>query len=149
MGKYYRLLPVSAILIIGIALSYFVQHQRNEAQLNLKSRELTLIVDNNAETIRRKLLTDFSAIEFVRFLFEKQDEISRQEFQNFTTPIFRGNSGISAISWVPKVTDTERTRFELKIRNEHLHEGFLITDRNAENHTVPAAKRLLDLKKLC
>ena len=134
------ILPAFAVLIIGIILSILLQTKRNEAQSNLKKREIELVIENKTISIQKQLESSFSSIEILQYLFEKNDQISRKEFQNYTVPIFHGNSSIKAISWVPVISYQDRAKFESKISKELGLIGFSITQLNSNNEKTPSEK---------
>lgn len=135
------ILPAIAVLIIGIILSNWVQSKHNEAQSNMKKHEIELVIENKTEAIQHQLISSFSYIEILQYLFEKNDHISRKEFQSYTGPIFHGNSGIKAMSWVPRIKHQDRAKYESKISKELKDVGFSITQLNSTNKTIPAKER--------
>ena len=135
------LLSAFVILIIGIALSIGVQSKRNAAQSVLKNREIELVIGNKTQSIEQQLKSSFSSIEILQYLFEKKDQISRNEFQNYSIPIFHGNSGIKAISWVPEISFEDRAKYESYLSKELKKTGFTITQLDTDNQTIIAQKR--------
>src|SRR5665648_34330 len=133
MKKNYRLLPAFVVLILGISFSVWVQFMQNSAQLILKTSEIDLLIETKSGTISHQLLSSFSSIEILHYFFEKNAEITRTEFQDFTLPILLGNPVIKAISWIPKVTHDERARFETELKKDYFKASFSITERNNRN----------------
>jgi len=134
-------LSAFVVLIIGITLSIGVQSKRNEAQSHLKSREIELVIENKTASIQQQLISSFSSIEILQYLFGKKDQISRNEFRNYSVPIFQGNSGIKAISWVPRIALQNRTKYESELSKEFKRDRFSITQLNDKWETVSAEKR--------
>ena len=130
-----------AILILGISVSVEIQYLRNEARLNANTNEVNLIIANETSSIRQEIVSGFTSVEVLGSFFEKNDGITRKEFQNYTSPLYTGNLSIKAISWVPKITQRQRTGFESEIRNEHISPAFSITERNDKNKLISAASR--------
>jgi len=130
-----------AVLFIGITLSIWFQTNRNEAQSDLKNREIELIIENETETIQQQLVSSFSSIEILQSLFEKNNQIPRSEFQNYTVLIFHGNSGIKAISWAPFNRLKDRAKYESSLSKEFKTDKISITQLNSKNLTIPAESR--------
>lgn len=130
-----------AILIIGITFSIWIQYWRNDTRLNGKLNNINLIISNEIGSIRNEIVSSFSSVEVLAYFFEKNPAISREEFQNYTAPIYIGNQSIKAISWVPKITRNQRAYFESEIRNEYPIPGFSITERNDGNKIIASANR--------
>ncbi|HZL11527.1 MAG TPA: PAS domain S-box protein [Prolixibacteraceae bacterium] len=141
MKKNYRLLPAFVVLILGISFSVWVQFMQNSAQLILKTSEIDLLIETKSGTISHQLLSSFSSIEILHYFFEKNAEITRTEFQDFTLPILLGNPVIKAISWIPKVTHDERARFETELKKDYFKASFSITERNNRNELITENER--------
>ncbi|MFA5046881.1 MAG: CHASE domain-containing protein, partial [Paludibacter sp.] len=137
--KKYSLILAFAILIIGICASILVQLVRNKVVLNTKTNEVNQLVENKKFAIEHELSASFSSVEILRYFFEKDIGVSRNEFQNYTTPIYMENKAIKAISWVPKITHNERLKFESDIKNVLHIQNFSITERDSKNKLKPAA----------
>jgi len=136
-----RVLIAFAILILGISISIGIQYVRNDKQLIEKTNQINLVISNQSIAIEHELSSSFSSVEILKYFFEKNQTISRKEFQNYTEPIYLENHSIKAISWVPKVTAEERTEFEREIRKERHNNSFFITERNEKNEPIKAKTR--------
>lgn len=137
MKRFLKILPALLILIIGIIVSFWIQHYQNKAQLNLKTNEIKFIVDNDTKSIQQGLQESFSTIEILKNLFEKQEEITQKEFKDYTAPLLRGNPSVKALAWVPKIMHDEKINFETKVKNE-LNTDFQINRRNSLDEIFPA-----------
>lgn len=135
------IIPAFIVLIIGIILSFVIQSRRNDAQLNSKTHDIELIIENKTESIEQQLVSSFSSIEILQYLFEKSDQITRKEFQNYTVPLFHGNSSIKAISWVPRIAYQDRAKYEAQLSKEFKQIGFSITQLTDNHISIPSEKR--------
>ncbi|MBI9041531.1 CHASE domain-containing protein [Lutibacter sp.] len=141
MKKKYTLVPVLFVLIIGIVISVSIHLKTKGDFINAKNSLLTNIITTKKNTINQELKKTFQSIEVLKYFFEMNSVISREEFKNYTSPILTINSGIKAISWVPKIEDNRRFEFESKGRDEHIIKDFFIKELNTENKFTKAKKR--------
>ena len=130
MKKYYRLIPSLLVLIVGINISVGIYFKEKDEFLHTKNKELTDIVTIQINAVRKELDETFTSIELLKYLFEMNSEISREEFKNYATSILTINTDIKAISWVPKIEENNRLKFKSKILNEKIIQDFAITERN-------------------
>ena len=140
MKRYLSVLPAFVVLFMGIGISFFVQFMHNEGQRNLQGNEVNIIIENKTRAIQQELSTSFSSIDILRFLFEKHQYISREEFYNYSAPLMQGNPCIKALSWVPKITFEERAGFESQMQTE-LISNFVITQRDKQNEAFTAKEQ--------
>ena len=136
------ILPAFAVLIIGISLSFWIQSKRNDAQSNLKKHEIEIIIENKTVSIQEQLVSSFSSVEILQYLFKKNDQITRKEFQNYTYPIFHGDSCFKAISWVPRITNQDRAKFESRLSKEFNNKRYTISKLNSKNETIISEEQI-------
>jgi PAS domain S-box-containing protein len=73
------------------------------------------------------------------FYFSSQD-VDRREFRGFTENALSRLSGISALEWIPRVSDPERPAHEQAARQQGLAE-YQITERDSQGRALRAARR--------
>lgn len=100
--------------------------------LNLQSQRL-------ADTIQARLDEQESLLEQTRGLFAGDDQVSAEEFHQFTLRALMRFPMIQSIEWAPRVSTAERAVFEA--RQQARIPGFLIRERNRNNVLIPAASR--------
>jgi len=137
--KKYNLILAFVILIIGIIISVIIQLERNRIVLSTKMNDINRLLENKTNMIQHELSSSFASVDILRYFFEKDIDVTRKEFQNYTTPIYMENKAIKAISWVPKITHSERLKFESDMKNVLHIQNFSITERDSKNKLKPAA----------
>jgi len=127
-------LAVSCVVVIG-AFGYASQWERQRVQLRF-DEQATAMVD--AMTLRFEVYTG-TLLALERF-FAATPVVTRTAFHTFVEKTFRYYPGIQALEWLPYVAGGQRQAFESAIRREGFPH-FVITQRNARNQVVPAARR--------
>lgn len=135
MKQILKTLPAFLILILGICLSFWIHSLYKKRALNDKENKISAVVENNYRNIQKELNTSFSSVEILQYLFEDQENISKEEFKNFTAPILKADASIKALSWVPKITNEKRANFENEIIKE-LNFKTAITQLNDQKKIV-------------
>jgi PAS domain S-box-containing protein len=142
MKKIYQLIPSLLVLIVGINISVGIYLKKKEEFLQTKNKAFTDKVTIQINAIRKGLDKTFSSIEVLKYLFEmNNNEVSREEFKNYAASIFTVNTGIKAISWVPKIEDNNRLKFKSKVLNEKIIQDFSMTELDKQNKLITATKR--------
>ena len=76
----------------------------------------------------------------VENLYASSVPINRQQFKTFVSRWFSRHPGIRAVSWSPRILDSERANYEQAAREDGL-DNFQITERSPQGQLVWAARR--------
>jgi serine phosphatase RsbU (regulator of sigma subunit)/integral membrane sensor domain MASE1 len=129
-------LPVSFAMVLTILAFVNIRSSRNsqiQAEFTRKTQVMAASLANTIESY-------FDVLYTIKSLFDSSEKVERHEFQVFVQRLFDRHSGIQALEWVPRVTQSQRSFYEAAVR----HEGFLkfqITERQGQGQMVPAAQR--------
>ncbi|MBI9041939.1 PAS domain S-box protein [Lutibacter sp.] len=134
MKQFFKTIPAFLILSIGLFTSFWIYSIFEKRALEVKEEQISNVIDNNVDNIQKELSVSFASIEILQSIFEEQNFISKEEFKNYTTPLFKRNSGLKALSWVPKILNTERPIFEKSLHNP-LQYNF-INERDSKNEVI-------------
>ena len=80
------------------------------------------------------------ALHSIESFFGSSVNVGRQEFKSFVSRWFLRHRGIQALSWNPRVLDTERTAYEQAARRNGFT-NFQITEQNGQGELARAAPR--------
>ena len=80
-----------------------------------------------------------AVVNSLKLLFENSDEVSAQEFQQFSQSLLATNNDIQALEWVPKVKQTERESFVKRRQKDFPAYNF--TQKNQQGMLVQAQQR--------
>ena len=132
----------SVILIglIGVVLTvcaFFlvrnIETQKERAQFDrLADQELARVRGNVALTIDNLVA--------IGAFIDTSHQLSRSEFTQLVSPMIQKNPAIQAVEWVPKVSESERLRYEAMAQSDGLS-GYRFTERDAKNVLTLAGDR--------
>jgi signal transduction histidine kinase len=132
-----RLLPVALVVLVGwlLALTRFEITRNWEG--HLFRTELELSSENRVSAVRREVDANVSALKLVQGLAELPGPLDRDNFQHFAARIMESNPSLRAVEWAPVVAETERGRFEERLKREgapwpHISQGRPGTCRPAQ-----------------
>ncbi|MGP8243711.1 MAG: CHASE domain-containing protein [Bryobacteraceae bacterium] len=99
--------------------------------------QLNLSAENRVSAIRREIDANVSALKLVQGLAELPRPLDGDNFGRFATRILESNPSLRAVEWAPLVPETERARFEERLKSEgapwpHIFRGMPGTHQPAE-----------------
>ncbi|MCP4179496.1 MAG: GHKL domain-containing protein [bacterium] len=108
------------IAIFGILVSFITswlvaENEKYKHQLKFEN-ESEIIFESLQHTLE-DVIFDIDSI--ARF-FINSDNVTRNEFNNFTTPLIARKKEIQALEWAPVVKNSERLKYELNARKDGL-----------------------------
>lgn len=117
-GKKPQYLPVGLTLAIGLGLSlsfYAIAYRSEKAQARAKLEQQG---DNIAIALQNKIDDYIQLTQALASFYNASDQITRQDFNDFTQPFFEHHSGIRGMAWTKLVLDSERKAYEEKLQRE-------------------------------
>lgn len=102
---------VFALLFLGAKTEFEMRsHQQYQSQAAALTKDF-----------KKEITVDLRNLRAIESFFNASEYVSADEFQNFTNKLLLTAHGINGVSWLPKVTQAERTEFERSIQSQ----GFL------------------------
>jgi len=142
-NKTYRNILIAAIVGLGVALSIFISALSYQADKNLMRAQFTEATENRYAALKRELENNLDALESLQALYyhsEKDVDVTRSEFRNFTGHILKQRINIQALEWSPRVPASRRKAYEKAAREDGLPD-FQITERIAQGKMKRAERR--------
>jgi len=144
-NKSFRNILLSVTLVIGIALSILVSVLTYNAEVKLMWHEFSADVENRQSALKREIDLNLQLIKSLQALYyhsikEKDKDVKRDEFRNFTSHILKQYEDIQALEWIPRVQDSRRKEYESSAKREGLSD-FRFFERTAQGKTKKAEKR--------
>src|SRR5262245_3689272 len=127
-------LCLSFILFV-IFFVYTSAWEQDRIKLEFKRR-----TDHLAQQLRENFDDYVLVLHSVENLYASSVPINRQQFKTFVSRWFSRHPGIRAISWSPRILDSERANYEQAAREDGLS-NFQITEQNPEGQLIRAARR--------
>jgi len=134
-----RVVLLAAVVLGGVitcALAYSQMRLEEHKIEAISVQKATAVVDAVRDSLRDKQYL----LEMLRGLYSSSEFVSRDEFSTFVMPIIERTPRISSIQWLPRVTSTERSEYEIAARRDGM-ERFVITDYTADGKVVPVRPR--------
>ena len=132
-----KLWPLVLVILIGLGsslLAAMIVQQREQHRIE---QNFDQMAEDYVGIIRRGVAYDLTAIQTVAGLFNAQENVSREDFRQFTQPILSYNPSIYALEWIPRVTFAEKDAFEQQGRQDIDHFRFFDLDPNGQRVSPP------------
>lgn len=121
------------ISIISFMVSKNLEEKDIEIRFELYSKEFAVIVQNNINNY-------VSVLNDAGYYFSNSNEISREQFSDFSRNAISRHPGIHALSWNPLIKDDEREAFESSMK-ESGFKNFELKERTKSGKLIRAKRR--------
>lgn len=109
------ILLVVAVSVCLLIFSYSISNESKHARLQFQ-----LLAEERVSSIYNRVTSDNTVVNAVASFFNSTEYVSRSEFSIFVQPFIKGNEGIRALQWVPRVLHSDRVRYEKSARDDGL-----------------------------
>ena len=133
-------LPSIAAALVGLALSVSAWFAASLREDRLAVLELSVRANDHALILQNGINAYLSKLVALRALYNARDFVGREELEKFARGILRGQTAILALSWIPRITQAERTAHERAAVRDGL-EGYRIKSVAPDGSLAPAANR--------
>ncbi|WP_289060540.1 CHASE domain-containing protein [uncultured Zobellia sp.] len=127
-----QILKYLAILLTGISLSLFIFFSINNRYLLRNKAAIDNAVTKSVIKLEDELNKVNLVVESMAFFYENKSFIPQHLFERFTNPFLKELNGIKALAWSPKITDSEKSKFEKFTK---------INEVDLESNLVPSKTR--------
>jgi PAS domain S-box-containing protein len=124
-----------AFTLVVIFFIYTNAWEQDRVKLEFERR-----TDQLAQRLQEHFDNYIDVLHSVENLYASSVPINRQQFKTFVSRWFARHPGIRAVSWSPRVLDSERADYEQAAREDGLS-NFQITERSPQGQLVRAARR--------
>jgi PAS domain S-box-containing protein len=125
-----------AFTLVVIFFIYTNAWEQDRIKLEFKRR-----TDHLAQQLQENLDNYILVLRSVENLYASSVPINRQQFKTFVSRWFSRHPGIRAVSWSPRILDSERANYEQAARQDGLN-NFQITEQSPQGQLVRAARRV-------
>jgi CHASE1-domain containing sensor protein len=124
-----------AFTLVVIFFIYTNAWEQDRIRLEFKRR-----TDHLAQQLEENFDNYIDVLHSVGNLYASSVSVNRQQFKTFVSRWFSRHPGIRAVSWSPRVLDSERANYEQAAREDGLS-NFEITEKSPQGQLVRAAQR--------
>jgi len=134
-------IPVVAVVVVGVALSIVISAFSYSAENKVMQAEFNEDSENLYSALKRETDSNLFALESVQALYYiSGKEVKRSEFRNFTNHLLKQHTSIQALSWIPRIQDSQRESYERAVRKEGFPD-FQFTENSARGKMERSDKR--------
>ena len=134
----YLIIPV--VVITGIIISFILFFMSKRLENRRLIADFELLADARSDAIQLSLQDHIFELYSLQSFFDASQSVNRQEFSTFVSVILPRHVGVISFDWVPRISDSNRGKFEEAIQKEGVG-GFKIRDLGNEGKLSEAKPR--------
>ncbi len=123
------------IAIVGVSVSFAVYHVEMAAEESVNRLNFEIAANRNLLSLMESVSDIEAAFGSLQDFYHASDEVTRNEFGIFVKRVLKGNPGLQALEWVPKVTNDTSSRFVDAARRDGLH-NFEIKEKDSQGKLI-------------
>jgi signal transduction histidine kinase/sensor domain CHASE-containing protein len=132
-------IPIAIVALIGVIVAWHTFNMVSEWEQHRVHLAFRSAAKDRVLMIQREIEQSLGLVQDIGSFFDASDWIGRRDFRKFVGPAILRYSGIVALQWIPRVSETERASFEEKARRSFPR--FRITESNQDGELVTAEPR--------
>jgi len=132
------IVPPTLIALIITLLAFFYISDNEKTHINNQLKE---IANPITEKIKSKLNTYQEFVASIGNLVKTNPKLEYPLFDHFAQSILADHPELSALSWSPRISSSDRQRFEATISQQMDMPNLRITQRDKLNQLIPAEER--------
>ncbi len=137
-GRRWRV-AVPGLVIVALFAGFFVQSELREQEDVRKQVEQ--LANSAAAELQRNVARHQEVLEGLSSYFESSEEVTAEEFTQYTESALRRFPNLAALSWNPIVSAEDLAAFEAEQRQRPGLEDFTVTQRNEDGELIPVSPR--------
>lgn len=102
----------AAVLAVGVLLSCILFFEQQSREFERARLDFEQAGQNRVLALKKILDIDLLAINSVKSFYDGSQLVERDEFTTFVTPLIENNSGVNSFDWVPRITESQRAKFQ-------------------------------------
>ncbi len=126
--------------MVGLIFSAVIFKFTYDYQKTLWEKEFINQADKTILTLKNKWDINERTILDILSFYGASQEVDRDEFKAFTTPILERNKFIQGLEWIPRVPDNQRVKFE-NLAQKDGFTNFQFTERREQGVMTRAGSR--------
>lgn len=138
-----RVIPLALVVVIGVlvssGISILIYQWETHQEVERQRPRFLLDARERLGAIRRGLDTHLQVLRSVGALYQASEQVTREEFRVFASKLLEAVPSIQALEWIPRVTGSQRSRYEEKASS--VFPGFRISDRDETGALVASPRR--------
>ena len=132
-------LPAVCVLVVGLIITFLAASLVRDWEGHERSNLLAQLAAAHVQALNGELIRSLEALHAIESLFNARREVSRREFRDFVVNVLTRRPEIQGLAWDPRVSGTDRERWEASARGDGL--GTFQFIEQQDGGLVPAAAR--------
>ena len=137
--KPYSNLVLLFALLLGLVFSSILGWSFYDLETRTIASRFAQDVDEQASSIEREVALTFEAVYALKGLYDSSENVTADEFKQFSSQLLVRHPNIQALEWSPKVKHSQRIDYELSRQQDYPE--FIIIERNQQGNMVTADVR--------
>jgi signal transduction histidine kinase len=131
--------PIVLVAIIGVIVTWYAFTVASDWERHRVQQVFRAAATDRVLMIQREIEQSLGIVRDIGSFFDASKWVGRRDFRKFVGPVIKRHAYISALQWIPRVTDTERASFEEEARLSF--SKFRINERSQAGELVRADRR--------
>ena len=134
-----RIILLAGIAAVGVSLSLLSFYSLQQHSYQRHHEVFLRQANSQLSRITQHLDWQKDAVIMLSAFFRAADDVDRQSFQRFVSPMLMNHSSIQALEWIPLVSDKQRASIEAQA--QRYSSAFQFTERDENGAMIVAADR--------
>jgi signal transduction histidine kinase/sensor domain CHASE-containing protein len=134
-----RYVPVYLVSIAGVILAIAAYYTVRYIEIQDIKTRFSLEMQNRINAVAREIEVNLEAVQSLHSFYMSSEEVTREEFRQFTAHLLSRHHSIQALEWIPRITLSQRNIYEESARAEY--PNFQITEREEQGTIIRARER--------
>jgi diguanylate cyclase (GGDEF)-like protein len=126
-------------LLLGLVFSSILGWSFYDLETRTIASRFAQDVDEQASSIEREIALNFEAVYALKGLYDSSENVTAEEFKQFSSQLLARHSNIQALEWSPKIK--HRVRIDYELNRQQDYPEFIIIERNQQGNMITAAMR--------
>ena len=128
------------IAAAGIVLSVVIFTTLRSLESKNAEASFNVVAQEHLDALETNITLALDNLVAIGALFDHADNVTRREFDLFTSPLLARTQAVQALEWIPRVPNRERPEWEKRARDDGFP-SFQFTERTSVGHLSKAGKR--------
>lgn len=128
-----------SVATVGITFSGFLAKYFHDFELKAAQHKFEIDIHDQAASLEREIRLQLESLYSLKDFFDNSEEVTSEEFQNFTNGIISRHPDLTALEWAPRVVGSVRDDFSQGMKKQKLN--FEISEKGVGNLFKRAAFR--------
>ncbi|MCP5326090.1 MAG: CHASE domain-containing protein [Oceanospirillaceae bacterium] len=132
-----RVIPLLLLSFCMISAIFFLAKDNTTKKINSEFEYQSNAIATNLQIHLRDAMHQ---VDMLSALFQASNDVTRDEFIQFSSKLMAFQNGLSAVEWIPKVTANEREFYEFHAHKDGI-DNFSFRQKNTYGELIPSLQK--------